>query len=286
MWPAIGCGPRRATCSRGPSACTASCFGRRGRQARQPAWEPPVDILETEFEVLALVALPGVDAENAQAVIEDGDLVIAGTRVLPRAIAHRDHSSARTAARAVLPAAAAAGRALQRGAPHRRRRLSGDYVAESEWQSWLKKSSRKVARRNGGGGGALPPLPADALIIVPVRNTVLFPGLVLPITLGRPKSVAAAQQAVRDQRQVGILLQRAAEVDDPTAHRHASHGHARQYRALHHRAGRHASPGLPGRAALSRSSNISAAGRFWSRACCEFPSPKRAPRRSRRASSI
>jgi HSP20 family protein len=51
--------------------------------ARLPAWEPPVDILETEFEVLALVALPGVDADSAQAVIEDGDLVIAGTRVLP-----------------------------------------------------------------------------------------------------------------------------------------------------------------------------------------------------------
>jgi HSP20 family protein len=52
-------------------------------QARLPAWEPPVDILETEFEVLALVALPGVDAETAQAVIEDGDLVITGTRILP-----------------------------------------------------------------------------------------------------------------------------------------------------------------------------------------------------------
>jgi ATP-dependent Lon protease len=63
----------------------------------------------------------------------------------------------------------------------------------------------------------LPPLPADALIIVPVRSTVLFPGLVLPITLGRPKSVAAAQQAVRDQRQVGILMQRDAEVADPSA---------------------------------------------------------------------
>jgi len=63
---------------------------------------------------------------------------------------------------------------------------------------------------------SLPPLPADALIIVPVRNTVLFPGLVLPITLGRPKSIAAAQQAVRDQRQIGILLQRDAEVADPT----------------------------------------------------------------------
>jgi ATP-dependent Lon protease len=67
------------------------------------------------------------------------------------------------------------------------------------------------------GGGTLPPLPADAMIIVPVRNTVLFPGVVLPITLGRPKTVAAAQQAVREQRQVGILLQREAGTDDPAA---------------------------------------------------------------------
>src|SRR5262249_39291724 len=66
-------------------------------------------------------------------------------------------------------------------------------------------------------GAALPALPPDALIIVPVRNTVLFPGLVLPITLGRPKSIAAAQQAVRDQRQVGILLQRVSDVEDPAA---------------------------------------------------------------------
>lgn len=58
-------------------------FRPAGSQARLPAWEPPVDILETEYEVLALVALPGVDADNAQAVIEDGDLVIAGTRALP-----------------------------------------------------------------------------------------------------------------------------------------------------------------------------------------------------------
>jgi ATP-dependent Lon protease len=68
-----------------------------------------------------------------------------------------------------------------------------------------------------GPGGALPPLPADALIIVPVRSTVLFPGMVLPITLGRPKSVAAAQQAVREQRQVGILMQRDPEIADPSA---------------------------------------------------------------------
>ena len=75
----------------------------------------------------------------------------------------------------------------------------------------------KNGSAEGSGGGSLPPLPPDAVIIVPVRNTVLFPGLVVPITLGRPKSVAAAQQAVREQRQVGILLQREAAVDDPTA---------------------------------------------------------------------
>jgi ATP-dependent Lon protease len=81
-------------------------------------------------------------------------------------------------------------------------------------------SEQQMSAKEGtatGGASSVPALPPDALIVVPVRNTVLFPGLVLPITLGRPKSIAAAQQAVRDQRQVGILLQRAAEVEDPTA---------------------------------------------------------------------
>jgi HSP20 family protein len=58
-------------------------FRPAGVQARQPAWEPPVDILETEVAVLVLVALPGVDPDQAQAAIEDGELVIAGTRTYP-----------------------------------------------------------------------------------------------------------------------------------------------------------------------------------------------------------
>ena len=57
-----------------------------GSKAQQPAWEPPVDILETEFEVLALVALPGVDPDSVEAVIDDGDLVIAGARSYPPAL--------------------------------------------------------------------------------------------------------------------------------------------------------------------------------------------------------
>ncbi len=63
----------------------------------------------------------------------------------------------------------------------------------------------------------LPPIPPDALIIVPVRNTVLFPDNVLPITVGRPRSVAAAQQAMREQRPVGILMQRDVSQSDPSA---------------------------------------------------------------------
>jgi len=51
--------------------------------ARLPSWEPPVDVLETERAVLVFVALPGVQADEVEAAIEDGDLVIAGVRVLP-----------------------------------------------------------------------------------------------------------------------------------------------------------------------------------------------------------
>ena len=58
-----------------------------------PAWEPPVDMLETERAVLVLVALPGVDSDRVEAAIDGNDLVFSGTRVLPpemqSAIIHR-----------------------------------------------------------------------------------------------------------------------------------------------------------------------------------------------------
>jgi ATP-dependent Lon protease len=59
-----------------------------------------------------------------------------------------------------------------------------------------------------GNATASKPLPADALILIPMRNTVLFPGVISPITVGRATSVAAAQEAVRSERKVGFLLQR------------------------------------------------------------------------------
>ena len=60
------------------------------------------------------------------------------------------------------------------------------------------------------------PLPEDALIIVPVRNVVLFPGLVVPLTVGRERSRAAAQEAARLQRPLGVLLQSRIEVEEPS----------------------------------------------------------------------
>lgn len=68
-----------------------------------------------------------------------------------------------------------------------------------------------------GSDGSANALPPDGLLIVPVRNTVLFPGTVFPIALGRERSIAAAQQAVREERQIGLLMQRDAEVADPAA---------------------------------------------------------------------
>ena len=58
-------------------------------------------------------------------------------------------------------------------------------------------------------------IPEDALIIIPVREMVLFPGAIAPIAIGRAKSIAAAQQALREQRPVGIVLQRSPEIEEP-----------------------------------------------------------------------
>ena len=50
---------------------------------QQAHWEPPIDVLETERELLIFVALPGVDPDKVLAVIEDGVLIIRGDRILP-----------------------------------------------------------------------------------------------------------------------------------------------------------------------------------------------------------
>jgi ATP-dependent Lon protease len=70
---------------------------------------------------------------------------------------------------------------------------------------------------NATNPGTANPAQPDAMIVVPTRNMVLYPEMVLPLTVGRPSSVAAVQQAVREQRQVVLLLQRDPENGDPKA---------------------------------------------------------------------
>ncbi len=67
----------------------------------------------------------------------------------------------------------------------------------------------------GSASNSSPPLPADGLILLPVRGLVLFPGMVMPITLSRPRTILAAQRAVQEQKPIGVLMQRNSETEEP-----------------------------------------------------------------------
>jgi ATP-dependent Lon protease len=67
-------------------------------------------------------------------------------------------------------------------------------------------------------GGELPVDIPDTLPILPLRNSVLFPGSIIPIDVGRRKSVRLVEDAIAKERPViGILTQRDARTEDPTA---------------------------------------------------------------------
>ncbi|MCF6341927.1 MAG: endopeptidase La [Bacteroidales bacterium] len=55
------------------------------------------------------------------------------------------------------------------------------------------------------------------LPILPLRNTVLFPGVVIPITVGRDKSIKLIREAYKSSKTIGVTAQKDAEVEDPTA---------------------------------------------------------------------
>ncbi len=57
----------------------------------------------------------------------------------------------------------------------------------------------------------------DTLPILPLKNTVLFPGIVTPITIGRDKSIRAVQKAYEDNRFIGVLSQKDVKIESPSA---------------------------------------------------------------------
>ena len=85
--------------------------------------------------------------------------------------------------------------------------MTQDVLASNE-------AGRSAASTPRGQGAPVKPLPADAMIIIPMRNTVLFPGVISPVTVGRAISVAAAQEAVRSEQKIGFLLQKDAQKND------------------------------------------------------------------------
>ena len=77
-------------------------------------------------------------------------------------------------------------------------------------------AEQQTEQPKAGQGEQHPPLPADGMIILPVRQTVLFPGMVLPLAIGRKASIAAAQEAVRAERPLGVILQSDPAAEEPT----------------------------------------------------------------------
>lgn len=55
----------------------------------------------------------------------------------------------------------------------------------------------------------------EELILLPLRNTVLFPGVVLPITVGRDKSIKAVNDAYKGAKLIGVIAQKDTNIEDP-----------------------------------------------------------------------
>src|ERR1700733_126966 len=56
----------------------------------------------------------------------------------------------------------------------------------------------------------------DVLPVLPLRNTVLFPGGVIPITVGRDKSIKLIRDANRGNRMIGVVAQEDVSIEDPS----------------------------------------------------------------------
>src|ERR1700752_4163676 len=56
----------------------------------------------------------------------------------------------------------------------------------------------------------------DEIALLPLRNTVLFPGVVLPITVGRDKSIRAVNDAYKADKLIGVIAQKDSNVEEPT----------------------------------------------------------------------
>ena len=55
----------------------------------------------------------------------------------------------------------------------------------------------------------------ESLAILPLRNTVLFPGVIIPITVGRDKSVKLIKDVYKGSKTIGVFSQKKSDIEDP-----------------------------------------------------------------------
>ena len=72
-----------------------------------------------------------------------------------------------------------------------------------------------IPLNDGEGDDAEDTVIPEDMPILPLRNTVLFPGVVIPITVGRDKSIKAVNEAYKGDKLVGVLAQKDSDVEDP-----------------------------------------------------------------------
>ena len=64
---------------------------------------------------------------------------------------------------------------------------------------------------------AKPATPPDTLPVLPLRDVVVYPHMVIPLFVGRERSILALEQAMKVDKQILLLAQKQADVDDPAA---------------------------------------------------------------------
>lgn len=96
------------------------------------------------------------------------------------------------------------------------------YQINNGWSTFL------LSRREGDEGEELIPILGeeikdidnadlgDELLVLPIKNTVLFPGVVIPITVGRKKAIKLVKKSYQGDRVIGVIAQKNVKTEDPT----------------------------------------------------------------------
>ncbi|QDU67096.1 endopeptidase La [Engelhardtia mirabilis] len=111
----------------------------------------------------------------------------------------------------VVETAEAQAKSAAPASPPRRRKRATKTASKAKGKTKSRAGSKSARERDDW--------PADQMIVVAVRGMVLFPGVVLPVVVGRERSIKAIQAAIQGERNIGLLLQRdpddeAPETDD------------------------------------------------------------------------